>query len=262
MDTLASLVENNVVASDEPTVKRRAGRRPYIVAWTVLVGIAGLLAAVAAVGVVHSVRASRRMECAVRLNRLGLALHYYQEAHGFFPPPALNGPDGTPLLSWRVAVLPHLGYGPLYERFHLGEPWDSPHNRALLAEMPSEFACPGGPGRSAGRTGYRVVVGPPTDPYSANTPFEPTRGVDIREITDGTSNTILVFETDALVPWTKPDDLHWARGEPPPRLASRHPGGANVLFADGVARFVASTIAPETLEGLLTINGAEVLGRG
>jgi prepilin-type processing-associated H-X9-DG protein len=91
-----------------------------------------------------------------------------------------------------------------------------------------------GPGRRAGLTGYLVVVGPETDPTSANTPFEPARGIDIREITDGASNTVLVIGTDRLVPWTKPDDLRWSRGAPLPHLASPHDGGAHVLFADGV----------------------------
>ena len=61
-----------------------------------------------------------------------------------------------------------------------------------------------------------------------NTPFEPGRGVDLREFLDGTSNTILVLETDQSVPWTKPEDLEWAPDGPLPRLASPHEGGANV----------------------------------
>jgi prepilin-type processing-associated H-X9-DG protein len=187
----------------------------------------------------------------------------YQEAHGHFPAPALARRDGTPLLSWRVALLPHLGYRALYDRFHLDEPWDSPHNRSLLAEMPAEFACPGGPGRRAGLTGYLVVVGPQTDPTSVNTPFEPTRGVDIREITDGLSNTVLVIETNSLVPWTRPDDLRWSPGGPLPRLASPHDGGAHVVFADGAVRFLQPTIGPTILLAILNINGSEVIsGRG
>jgi hypothetical protein len=156
--------------------------------------------------------------------------------------------------------LPQLGYRSLYERFHLDEPWDSHHNRRLLAEMPAEFACPAGPSRRKGLTGYRVIVGPHTAPTSANTPFEPSRGVDVREITDGASNTILVLETDTFVPWTKPDDLHWTQGEPPPRLASAHAIGAHVLWADGTSRFLKNTMAPGTLLAILTINGGEVIG--
>ena len=134
------------------------------------------------------------------------------------------GRDGAKLLSWRVAILPQMGYQSLYDRFHLDEPWDSPRNRSLLAEMPRQFACPGGSGQRAGKTGYLVIVGPETDAYSTNTPFEPTRGADIRHITDGTSQTILVFETDVMIPWTKPDDLQWVKGGPLPRVASPHAG--------------------------------------
>ena len=51
-------------------------------------------------------------------------------------------PDGTPLLSWRVAILPYLGESEkaLYGQFKLSEPWDSPHNKALLAKMPKVYA--------------------------------------------------------------------------------------------------------------------------
>jgi len=107
-----------------------------------------------------------------------------------------------------------------------------------------------------------VVVGPTTEFGSINTAFELTRGVDLREITDGTSQTVLVFETDVLVPWTKPDDLRWARGGPLPHLASPHAGGAHALFADGSTRFIKHTIRPDVLQGILTINGGEVLSGG
>ncbi len=103
---------------------------------------------------------SRCKQCEANLTRLGLAFHKYHNAHGQFPAPEVSRADGTPLLSWRVALLPDLGYRPLYERFHLDEPWDSPHNRSLLAEMPAELACPGvAVPRRDGSTGYMVVIG-------------------------------------------------------------------------------------------------------
>ncbi|MFI5456642.1 MAG: DUF1559 domain-containing protein [Isosphaerales bacterium] len=263
MNALASLEEDILIIPHERTSNREARRRWRVARW---IGAGGVVLVVAlvvvAVAVPNAVRESRRDQCAVQLKRLGLAMHEYHEAHEHFPAPVLARGDGTPLLSWRVAILPHLGYRSLYERFHLDEPWDSPHNRALLKEMPAEFACPGGPARRAGRTGYLVVVGPMTEFGSINTPFEPTRGVDLREITDGTSQTVLVFETDVLVPWTKPDDLRWARGGPLPHLVSPHPGGAHALFADGSTRFIKHAIRPDILQGLLTINGGEVLASG
>jgi hypothetical protein len=260
MNARTSIGQDDLFPRPEPVLNREDGRRWRVVRRIGGAGVAGLVALVVAMGIVRAVRESHRKQCADHLKRLGLALVEYQEVHGHFPAPALARSDGTPLLSWRVALLPHLGYRSLYERFHRDESWDSPHNRALLAEMPIEFACPGGPERRAGRTGYQVVVGPKTEPSSLNTASEPTRGVDPREITDGTSNTVLVFETDALVPWTKPDDLHWARGGPLPRLSSPHPGGTHAIFADMATRFLKSTIGPEILLALLTINGGELTG--
>jgi prepilin-type processing-associated H-X9-DG protein len=40
-------------------------------------------------------------------------------------------------------------------------------------------------------------------------------------------------------------------------LGSHHPGGFNVLFADGSIRFLKSSISPQILGGLLTRNGNE-----
>jgi prepilin-type processing-associated H-X9-DG protein len=259
MKTLMSPGEDFADLPDKPACARGAGRCWCVVRWVGVAGVVGLLAVIAARGIAGALRESRRQQCAFRLKQLGRAFAGYQQAQGHFPAPALARREGTPLLSWRVALLPHLGYRALYERFHLDEPWDSPHNRRLLAEMPPEFACPGGPGHRAGLTGYLVVVGPETSPMSVNTPFEPARGVDIREITDGASSTVLVIETDTLVPWTKPDDLRWSQSGPLPHLASPHGSGAHLLFADGSARFLKPTIDPRILLAILTINGGEVV---
>ena len=161
----------------------------------------------------HHTRSPRVLAFGVsgNLHQVGLALHQYHEAHGQLPAPASIGRDGTKLLSWRVAILPYLGHQSLYERFHPDEPWDSPHNLLLVAEMPREFGCPGGRGRRAGKTSYMVIVGPEMDAYSINTAFEPTRGAALHHVTDGTSNSLLVLETDVMVPWTKPDDLQWCK---------------------------------------------------
>jgi len=263
MNALTSLEQDILIIPRELAPKRVAGIRWRAARWVAAAVVAmGMAGGPITLGVVGAVRESRREQCDAHLKRLGLAFHEYHEAHAHFPAPTIAGRDGTPLLSWRVALLPHLGYQSLYQRFHLDEPWDSPHNRALLAEMPPELACPGGPGRRTGRTGYLVVVGPITEFGSINTPFEPTRGVEIREFIDGTSQTALVIETNRLVPWTKPDDLRWAPGGPLPHVASPHPGGTHILFADGARRFIKVTIDPRILQGLLTINGSEVLSSG
>jgi hypothetical protein len=220
--------------------------------------VAGPFIVTIASGVIGSVRETQRKQCSDRLTRIGLALHEYHNACNHFPAPAIFNREGLPLLSWRVAILPYLGYHSLYGRFHLDEPWDSVGNRALLAEMPREFACPAGPARTTGQTPYQVVVGPTIDSYSINTPFDDKRGVDLREITDGTSNTILVFEADTPVPWTKPEDLMWSPDGPLPRLAGNHAGGTHVLLADGGTRFLTSTLRGDWLRAILTVNGGEI----
>jgi prepilin-type processing-associated H-X9-DG protein len=259
MGALTSTGEDLLVISDEPSPRRTVRKRRRIVRWLALTAVLGPIAALMTVPFVAAVRARRVVQCSQQLARLGVALQLYHDAHGHFPAPTIARDDGTPLLSWRVAILPSLGYQSLYNRFRLDEPWDSTHNLALLSEMPDEFACPSGPALRRGQTTYLVVVGPKTDFGSVNTPFEPTRGAEIREFTDGTSNPVLVFETDTHVPWTKPDDLHWAPGGPQPKLASAHRGGTQVLFADGSTRFLKPTIRPDILVGLLTMNGNEVL---
>jgi prepilin-type processing-associated H-X9-DG protein len=287
MGTLTSLDEDILVISDHPCDSGVGGESVPSVdedilaipgesppgrstgPWWRVVRALGLggAAAVASLIVIFgmmppAVREFRRKQCDEYLDRIGRALHEYHRVQGHLPAPALADREGQPLLSWRVAILPQLGYPSLYARFHLDEPWDSPHNRALLREMPKEFACPGGPGPRAGRTGYLVVVGPKSEVGSVNTPFEPARGADFIEFFDGTSNTALVLETDTPVPWTKPEDLPWTPGGPLPRLASPHDGGAHALFADGTTRFLKSTIAATTLLAVLTKNGGEVLSSG
>ena len=114
-------------------------------------------------------------------------------------------------MSWRVHILPYLEAQPLYEEFHLDEPWDSPHNKKLIAEMPDVFANPAldldeGMTCYLGVTGQNAVLAAPNAP-SPNGKMP--AGVRIAEITDGTSNTLLVVEAnqDNAVIWTKPDDF-------------------------------------------------------
>src|SRR5262249_13592429 len=90
--------------------------------------------------------------------------------------------------------------------------------------------------------------------------FERRRGVDLREATDGESNTLLVVETARAVPWTKPEDVAFVPERMPSGLGSRHPLGVNVGFADGTPRLLKYTIDLRTLYALLTRDGGEISG--
>ena len=98
-------------------------------------------------------------------------------------------------------------------------------------------------------------------PRGGATVFPGAKGTEINEITDGTTNTILVVDAsdDLAVTWTEPRD--W---EVEPELAVKglfghHPEGTNFCFADGSVRLVKETIRLDVLTALLTRNGGEVL---
>ena len=83
----------------------------------------------------------------------------------------------------------------------------------------------------------------------------------MKEIIDGTSNTILIVDADDehAVVWTKPQDLPYSPERPLAGLVGHHEGGFQALFADGSVRFITEKINPRTLQALMTRNGGEVL---
>ena len=241
-------------------IDRSAGRlrgRGMAVAGIVL-GVIGCLFTIALIMPMFrsAGAAAERAMCTNNLKQIGLALHNYHEAFGSLPPAAITGKDGRPLLSWRVAILPYMEAGDLYARFHLDEPWDSPHNLALLVERPLAYGCPGDRALKPGMTGYMAVIGKET----AFTPdFQP---VKLSEITDGTSLTLLVGESRQTVPWTKPEDLPFDMSVPLSGMGSHHGyhnNGFNALLADGSVRFLKSSIDPSTVSRLITRDGNEAI---
>ena len=92
------------------------------------------------------------------LKQIGLAFHNFHETNNHFPAD-IRSKDGKPLLSWRVAILPFLGQGELFNEFRQDEPWDSPHNKALIAQMPAVFAIAGETAPQPGHTFYRGFSG-------------------------------------------------------------------------------------------------------
>ena len=71
--------------------------------------------------------------------KIATGVNAYRKKHHTMPPAYLADKQGKPLLSWRVALLPYLGQQDLYKRFHLDEPWDSPHNRQLIPLIPDVY---------------------------------------------------------------------------------------------------------------------------
>ncbi len=202
--------------------------------------------------------AARRSQCTNNLKQIGLAVPGYHRAHGTFPPAFSKSPDGKPLLSWRVLILPYLGQKALYDEFRLDEPWDSEHNKTLISRMPAVYTCPSGSPTLAkdGKTSYLTPRGPATM-------FPGAHALRISDILDGTSNTLFVVDANdaAAVTWTQPDDWDNSRDIKAQGLFGHHAEGTNVVFADGSVDFLKEPISPRVLRALTTCNGGEYIDR-
>jgi hypothetical protein len=200
--------------------------------------------------------AAERTRSSNNMKQIGLAMHNHLGVNGRFPAAAGFGKGDKPLLSWRVQLLPYLEQDALYKEFHLDEPWDSDHNKKLIARMPDVFrSTANGKLAKEGKTTYLA-------PRGKETMFPPgNAGVRIRDITDGTSNTIMLVDAadDRAVIWTKPDDLEIDPKEPQKGLAVRVGNAFLVLLADGSVRGLPKDIDKKTLWALFTIAGNEVI---
>ena len=197
--------------------------------------------------------AAARMQDRNNLMQIGLAMHSYNDATGKLPAAATCDPNGKPLLSWRVAILPYIEQGGLYNQFKMDEPWDGPHNSKLLSQMPKVYARPG-ESPTNGQTHYRVFVG-------NGAAFDWCKGANMpNDFPDGTSNTILVVEAATAVPWTKPDELDFDPNGPLPALDNQFSGGSQAAMGDASVHMIPKDVSPQTLRAAITRNGGETLG--
>lgn len=229
--------------------------------------ITGCLAPVLLVG---AIQAERRLESMHQLQTLALAMQAYHDTYNRFPPAVVSRKDGKPLYSWRVLLLPFLDQKSLYEKFHLDEPWDSPANLAVLAEMPLVFVTPGQKPFEPYATHFQVIVGPGAVFDNSTSGRRPLRvegaqepltecGFSARfaDITDGASGTILLVEAANPVPWTKPQDVVYTKGTIP-ALGGVFGKGFAAAFADASVSFIPASTRPETIEAWITRAGGEV----
>ena len=210
--------------------------------------------------------AAARQNSQNNLKQIAIAFHNYEATMGTFPAGIYDKAGKTVHLSWRVAILPYVEQNALYKEFNFDEPWDSEHNKKLLAKMPKLYAAPGTEPEK-GLTYYRSFTGQgtPLNPQPGRPSNAPpgvpnaAAGLRITGITDGTSNTLLVVEARDPVPWTKPDELAYDPAKPAPKLGGVFEAGANVAMCDGSTRFLSKSIDEKTLRGVITANGGEII---
>jgi type II secretory pathway pseudopilin PulG len=197
-------------------------------------------------------QAARRSQCANNLKQIGLALHAYRDQWKCFPPAVVYDASGKPLHSWRTLILPYIDEERTYSACDLKLPWNEGKNASILGRRLPVYSCPsdaaGAKDPNNVNTSYVAIVGPGTvwDP-AAKSPPNDTRIMAVEMSQSG-------------IAWAEPKDLSLAevlgaaededRESAVPR--SGHPGGFQVLMANGSVQYVPTPISRRLLEILLT----------
>lgn len=213
------------------------------------VAVAALIAA-AILFAIQAVQRWRAQAYQIRsksnLKQLMAALHSYNDRYDSFPPAFVNGPDGQRWHSWRALILPDLD-PELAKEYRMDEPWNGPANQRLAHRVPAVFQS-SEQTPEEGFTSYFAVVG-------KRTLWPADQSMGIREVLDGTSNTIALVEyADAEISWLEPRDVltgEFVRSVREGVLAKRF-GGSRVAVVDGTVRFLMRDIDGVLLNGLLT----------
>lgn len=178
--------------------------------------------------------AFRRNHCISNLNEISRAISSLRRASGRLLPSCIRDQRGTPLLSWRVQLLPELGCGDLYSRINRHEAWNSPHNRAIIeaCDLLLPFRCPGSSDDQL-ETDYILIFdcGLKVPAGSYDRP---------QDSSNDPTNTIMILEiAHSGIPWAEPRDATvaetgrligeaWRAGMPSP-----HPDGFHAIMQDG-----------------------------
>lgn len=170
----------------------RRGRGVTLIEIVVVISIVAVLTALSLVGVSAAREWSRKATCAHHLAQLGLAVHSFETGTGKLP--LGNRP---PDFSIHVQLLPYLEQKPLYDAINFTSRQEL--NSTVGAITVAEFLCPSDRGMSAGfgagSTNYAGNRSVGVQRFGYNGAFPEFQGpISSREITDGTSHTVMMSE--------------------------------------------------------------------
>ncbi|WP_437230940.1 DUF1559 domain-containing protein [Planctomicrobium sp. SH661] len=310
----------------------RARRQGFtLIELLVVIAIIAVLIALLLPAVQQAREAARRSQCKNNLKQLVLGLHNYHDTYRVFPPGSFKigsttAPSRGTGLSFHASLLPYIDQAPLYSKFNFNAiAWDT--NRDLAVTPISVFLCPSGSVRYSNHpselssassklstTHYLGVLGPyggsgtPVNPVTgsvypytaeANYGGYSSEGIlvwgeskSMRDVTDGSSNTLLLAESSSnsldmqsccFRTWMRgtTDDnsrpcitgarsIRYAPNAATPVISSPtfnhmmfnsgHTGGIQVGMADGAVSFLSDNIDMTVYRSLSTRSSGEVTG--
>jgi len=186
-----------------------------------------------------------------QLKTIRLHMHNFHRTLTHFPGADQLGRGQPRGLSWRVHLLALVSQSQqLYKQFKPDEPWDSPHNRRLVSQMPEIYKTPGV--TEPGMTAIHVFVGEGTPFGGQDPPWSPSGfEQDLppkAEITDGPQNTLgcVIAGPETATEWTRPGGVEFdpnagirVLGTPPSKR------GFPVAFLNGLTTFLPADIPAE-----------------
>ncbi len=284
----------------------------------VVIAIIAVLVALLLPAVQAAREAARRAGCQDNLKQIGLAMHNYHSIYDVFPIGYIASPNAnlnvtTPGWSWATAILPMIEQPSLYNAANLTLPVEDASNQTVRLTALGVYTCP--TDRFAGRfTVTDASNNPIADAWSksyaacfgrdVNIAKNPTGGnglfmcnlaIGIKDITDGTSQTIMVGERSCILTRTawagsinngtcvitpgspsRSKSVKTAPVEPlaradtggglsdnlfydPDDFYTSHPAGIYFLMADGSGKFIKSSISPTVYGDLASRNWGEII---
>lgn len=197
--------------------------------------------------------AGQRIHCRNLMASIGLALANYYDVYKKFPCAITYAEDGTPLHSWRTAIMPYITSEVLLRGYSYQEPWNGPANRLLGTSEAICFRCPSAPStQDAMCTNYVMLIddrpgqpnGPPNRPGSVPPRLYPDHSVIVIEI------------ADSDIHWMEPRDVLLSElslkiNDRTRRSIASYHGGAFVVHADGSPEMLDPSAAEGHIRALL-----------
>ncbi|MCA9114250.1 MAG: DUF1559 domain-containing protein [Planctomycetaceae bacterium] len=201
---------------------RSSARGFTLIELLVVIAIIAILIALLLPAVQQAREAARRTQCRNNMKQLGLALHNYHDTASVFPPGGI-GPElwsvhpSTKALqnirtTWMQMILPQLDQGNLYNTFvpymngtNAGSvlaSWEWPNADTPIAAL----MCPSDPGAGKNSTlGFQgnygvcmgstgTLVGSDGTATNLNGMFYQMSSIKMRDLSDGSSNTVMAAE--------------------------------------------------------------------